>query len=111
MNLIFNNNTYLNKFRTSSGSTEISEEISDQEIFEDNSNQIHPYGRPVSVLSFGLRGKFIINNTALDEIFLHPEVKDRKIVAVSIIGAFRKGKSFLMDYGLRYMYGNVSSQK
>lgn len=49
-----------------------------------------------------------MDNDTLNDMFLHPDVKDRKIVAVSIIGAFRKGKSFLMDYVLRFMYANVS---
>jgi hypothetical protein len=69
----------------------------------------HPFGHPLSLMSFGNEGEIIVNNDGIDEIFMHPDVKDRKIVAVSIIGAFRKGKSFLMDYALRYMYGNVSS--
>lgn len=56
-----------------------------------------------------INGKIIVDFEKLDEILLHPEVKDRKIVVVSIVGAFRKGKSFLMDYCLRYMYGNVGS--
>lgn len=49
-----------------------------------------------------------VDYDSIDKIFLHSEVVNRKIVAVSIIGAFRKGKSFLMDYALRYMYANVS---
>jgi Guanylate-binding protein, N-terminal domain len=51
-----------------------------------------------------------VNYTAIDGVFLHPEVAQRKIVAVSIIGAFRKGKSFMMDYCLRFMYANVSEK-
>lgn len=64
----------------------------------------------MSILKFDPHGKFIVDNETLDEMFSHPEVRDRKIVAVSIIGAFRKGKSFLMDYALRFMYGHVSKQ-
>ena len=52
----------------------------------------------------------IVDIKSLNDTFMHPEVKDRKIVAISIIGAFRKGKSFLMDYALRYMYANVSME-
>lgn len=69
----------------------------------------HPYGHPVSIqITNTEKNEITLNTTALDEIFLHSEVKDRKIVIVSIIGAFRKGKSFFMDYCLRFMYGNVS---
>lgn len=56
--------------------------------------------------------KFICNYEFLDEILLHPEVKNRKIVAISITGAFRQGKTFLMGYCLKYlkgMYRSVSS--
>lgn len=96
------------KFNIFKAEDEVSEEISEQEIFDGRLDYIHLYGKPVSILNFRIAGKFIIDNSTLDEIFQYPEVKDRKIVAVSIIGAFRKGKSFLMDYALRYMYGNVS---
>jgi atlastin len=52
-----------------------------------------------------------IDAEAMDEMFLHPDVKDRKIVAVSIAGAYRKGKSFFLGYCLRFMYANVSDEK
>ena len=71
----------------------------------------HPFGSSSSILGFeqiGDETKVIVGENALDRIFLHPEVKNRKIVVVSIIGAFRKGKSFFMDYCLRFMYANVS---
>ena len=71
----------------------------------------HSYGIPSNILSFEKVGndtKVIVDENALDQILLHPEVKNRKIVVVSIIGAFRKGKSFFMDYCLRFMYANVS---
>lgn len=59
-------------------------------------------------MRFDENEEVIIDVQSLNDTFMHPEVKDRKIVAISIIGAFRKGKSFLMDYALRYMYANVS---
>ena len=67
----------------------------------------HVYGKPVNILNFSADNKVLFDKTALDEIFLDPEVKPRKIVIVSIIGAFRKGKSFFLNYCLRYMYANV----
>ncbi|CAO1441129.1 unnamed protein product [Diamesa tonsa] len=70
------------------------------------------YGEAVSILSFdsvSLTETIITDDKLRESIFLHPEVKDRKIVVVSIIGAFRKGKSFLMDYCLRYMYAHYKS--
>lgn len=68
----------------------------------------HPYGEAVSIFDFNNEdGKVMVNKEALENLFLREEVKSRKIVVLSIIGAFRKGKSFFLDYVLRYMYANV----
>lgn len=75
----------------------------------ENANHSHPFGQPVNVLKFGEGNKVLIDNAELDKMFLHSEVKNRKIVAFSIIGAFRRGKSFFLDYCLRFLYANVSS--
>ena len=71
----------------------------------------HQYGGPLNILRFQQDGddtNVVVNEKALNKVFLDPEVKNRKIVVFSIIGAFRKGKSFFMDYCLRFMYANVS---
>jgi atlastin len=68
----------------------------------------HPFGHPISVLKFGEGSKIIVENTELEKMFLHAEVKNRKVVVFSIIGAFRRGKSFFLDYCLRFLYANVS---
>lgn len=52
---------------------------------------------------------FELDEAALSRILLAEEVRDREVVAVSVAGAFRKGKSFLMDFMLRYMYKQVST--
>lgn len=49
-----------------------------------------------------------VDNAIFDTIFLHPDVADRKVVVISIVGALRKGKSFFLNYCLRFMYANVS---
>ena len=80
-------------------------------VTPESSKPKHQYGNPSNILGFEQVGngtKVIVDNNALDRIFLHPEVKNRKVVIVSIVGAFRKGKSFFMDYCLRFMYANVS---
>jgi len=67
----------------------------------------HKYGRPLNVLKFSDDDKIIIQNEELKEILNHPDVKFRKIVPFSIIGAYRKGKSFFLDYCLRFLYAHV----
>lgn len=64
------------------------------------------FGNPINIMEqidTGLQ----YDKVSLNEIFCHDEVKDREIVVFSIVGAFRQGKSYFMDYCLRFMYGNV----
>ncbi|RZC34149.1 atlastin, partial [Asbolus verrucosus] len=46
---------------------------------------------------------FTLDEAALKSVLLRDEVKDRYIVVISVAGAFRHGKSFLLDFFLRYM--------
>lgn len=68
----------------------------------------HPFGQPLNVIKFNDATSVEFNKEDLDGLLLHPEVKNRKVVIMSIVGAFRKGKSFFMDYCLRFLYANVS---
>ncbi len=63
--------------------------------------------RPVQVLVVKDDHTFELDEAALSKILLAEEVRDREVVAISVAGAFRKGKSFLMDFMLRYMYSQV----
>ncbi|XP_054648458.1 atlastin-3 isoform X1 [Dunckerocampus dactyliophorus] len=47
---------------------------------------------------------FTLNEEALARVLLAPEVRDKHVVVLSVAGAFRKGKSFLLDFMLRYMH-------
>uniref|UniRef100_A0AAQ4R179 GB1/RHD3-type G domain-containing protein n=1 Tax=Gasterosteus aculeatus aculeatus TaxID=481459 RepID=A0AAQ4R179_GASAC len=47
---------------------------------------------------------FELDAAALERILLQDHVKDLNVVVVSVAGAFRKGKSFLLDFMLRYMH-------
>ncbi|CAG9802094.1 unnamed protein product [Chironomus riparius] len=69
----------------------------------------HPYGKPITVMKFSDTGEVVVDNEEVDKIFNHPEIEDRKIVILSLIGAFRGGKSFLLNYCLRFLYANYSS--
>lgn len=44
-----------------------------------------------------------LDEEALERILLADQVKDKPVVVVSVAGAFRKGKSFLLDFFIRYM--------
>ncbi|XP_060104670.1 atlastin-2 isoform X1 [Heteronotia binoei] len=52
---------------------------------------------------------FELDESALERVLLQEPIKDLNIVVVSVAGAFRKGKSFLLDFMLRYMYNQNSS--
>lgn len=51
--------------------------------------------------------QFELDDEALSEILLKNGVKDRTIVVISVAGAYRKGKSFILDFFLRYLYSKV----
>uniref|UniRef100_A0A8C2CGX1 GB1/RHD3-type G domain-containing protein n=1 Tax=Cyprinus carpio TaxID=7962 RepID=A0A8C2CGX1_CYPCA len=53
--------------------------------------------------------EFSLDEEALERILLQERVRDLHVVVVSVAGAFRKGKSFLLDFMLRYMYSQVST--
>lgn len=65
---------------------------------------------PVQVLIVKDDHSFELDEAALNRILLSEAVRDKEVVAVSVAGAFRKGKSFLMDFMLRYMYNKVRLQ-
>ena len=46
---------------------------------------------------------FKLDEEALKQILLSDEVANRPVVVISVAGAFRKGKSFLLDFFLRYL--------
>ena len=52
--------------------------------------------------------EFELDEEALQQVLLSDEVREKKVVVVSIAGAFRKGKSFMLDFFLRYLERNVS---
>lgn len=71
----------------------------------------HEYGEALKLIKFeqsehdGLMES--LNEDVLKKLLLHEEVQKRKIVVVSIVGGFRKGKTYVIDYCLRYLYAKV----
>lgn len=68
----------------------------------------HPYGSPITLMKFSDTGEVIVDDEKLNKIFSHPEIQGRKIVILSLIGASRGGKSYFLDYCLRFLYAHVS---
>ena len=68
---------------------------------------LHP--RPIQIVLAKPDHTFELDLEALREILLSDDVKDRKVMVLSVAGAFRKGKSFLLDYLLRFLNYGVSS--
>lgn len=64
---------------------------------------------PVQIVRTEEDHSFTLDDEALAEILNKNDVKDRAVVVVSVAGAFRKGKSFMLDFFLRYLYAKVSS--
>lgn len=50
---------------------------------------------------------FALDEESLSALLLREDVKDRAVVILSVAGAFRKGKSFLLDFLLRYLHKQV----
>lgn len=60
-------------------------------------------GRPIPILRREGGGQFTLDIGQLERILLDDNVKNLPVVVVSVAGAFRKGKSFLLNFFLQYM--------
>uniref|UniRef100_A0A672JQ01 Atlastin-2-like n=1 Tax=Salarias fasciatus TaxID=181472 RepID=A0A672JQ01_SALFA len=80
--------------------------VSDGEFLEEEVD----FARPIQiVLANEEEHSFELDAAALEKILLQDHVKDLNVVVVSVAGAFRKGKSFLLDFMLRYMHNQESN--
>ena len=62
-------------------------------------------GRPVPILIQNEEsGNFELDKAALAKVLLRPGVEDKHVCVLAVAGAFRKGKSFLLDFLLRYCH-------
>nr|XP_037289386.1 atlastin-2-like [Rhipicephalus microplus] len=63
-------------------------------------------GKPVQILRVEDGKSIVFNERVLKEVLLAAHVKDRPVVVVSIAGAYRQGKSFLLNFLLTYLRNN-----
>lgn len=68
-----------------------------------NDVRMSHHGQPVEIVVQGEQNTFSLNEKALENILLKKPVQNMKVVVLSIAGAFRKGKSFLLNFLLRFM--------
>jgi len=63
-------------------------------------------GRPVQIVKIDDESEthnFILDEEALNQILNKEEIRDKPVCIISVAGAFRKGKSFLLNFMLRYL--------
>lgn len=65
--------------------------------------------KSVQVVKFDeKKKKFSLNESGFNELFLDDDIQDREVVVISVAGAVRKGKSFLLSTFIRYLHARVS---
>ncbi|TMS04869.1 Atlastin-2 [Larimichthys crocea] len=79
--------------------------LPDEEIQEEEAAAEEEKAKPIQIVVANEdEHSFELDAAALEKILLQDHVKDLNVVVVSVAGAFRKGKSFLLDFMLRYMH-------
>lgn len=61
---------------------------------------------PIQILT-SVNHSFQLELEELKYILEADNIKDRHVIVVSIAGVFRKGKSFLLNFFLKYLYAQV----
>lgn len=62
--------------------------------------------RPVQIVDIE-NHSYTLKYDSLIKVLGQPEIIDRKVAVISVAGAFRKGKSFLLGFLLRYLNAQV----
>jgi len=85
-------------------------EEEDDDLLDEEEEEEAGGPRPVQiVVADEKEHSFSLHEAALERLLLQEEVQDLHVVVVSVAGAFRKGKSFLLDFMLRFMYKQVTA--
>ena len=69
--------------------------------------------RPVQIVKIDDESEehnFILDESALNDILNKDNIKDKPVCIISVAGAFRKGKSFLLNFMLRYLENGASGK-
>jgi atlastin len=64
-------------------------------------------GHPVQIVVLKPNQTYDLLEEELEKILCQPEVQDKHVVVVSVAGAFRKGKSFILSFFVRYLQSQV----
>lgn len=65
--------------------------------------------KSVEVVGLDENNNFRLEVNNLEAILMQDDIKNREVAAISIAGAFRKGKSFLLNFFLRYLNERVKN--
>lgn len=65
-------------------------------------------GRALQIVEPNDDHSFVLKIDALETILNAENIRDRYVVVVSIAGALRQGKSFLLNFFLQYLNARVS---
>jgi len=60
-------------------------------------------GKPVPILTINSDESFTLDEEALSSVLNNRNIKNKPVCIVPVAGAFRKGKSFLLNFMLRYL--------
>ncbi|WKY06407.1 hypothetical protein Q1695_006530 [Nippostrongylus brasiliensis] len=76
---------------------------------EEESDMITRGPHPVRIVEVveDVDHSFELNVAALESILLDPRVADKKVAVIGVAGAYRMGKSFLLNFFLRYLQWRV----
>lgn len=69
--------------------------------------RISPSGT-LQVLKYDVDRKLVFFSKKLEDVLLKNDIKDREVAVISIAGVYRSGKSFMLNFFLRYLYSRVS---
>lgn len=64
----------------------------------------------VQIISPTNNHSFELKLNDLNQILLSDDIKHRNVVVVSIAGAFRQGKSFLLNFFVKYLQAQVNKK-